>query len=63
MMSGVRSEGARKAVVDLADSDVAAVTVRTDSTGTARGFGVTHLPLINEDGAVFNGNGAVPGSA
>jgi hypothetical protein len=63
MIPGVRSEGARKAFAHPADSDADGVAGPIDPTGTVRGFGVTHLPLLNEDGALLNGDGAVPGSA
>src|SRR5436305_14426696 len=63
MIHTVSNEGARTVLRDLADSDVEAVFARMDQAGTLRGFGVAHLQLISEDGAVLNGGGAVPGSA
>ena len=63
MIPRVRSEGARKAFTHPAESDADGVAGPIDPTGTVRGSGVTHLPLIYEDGAVLDGDGAVPGSA
>jgi hypothetical protein len=63
MIPVVRSEDARKAFQTLADSGAEIAADRMDSNGDIRGFGVAQFPLVNEDGAVLNGDGAVPGSA